>query len=456
VGSALTNVWMDAISLVVILYFLFQIDATTASVSLATFPIYLYFFKRLQGEIKTSSREVQQEIASMAGNAQEKIAGSRVIHAFTQERNEEKSFLRESEQLFSKEMRRVYFQSLNLTTTGTLTQIAPLIVTLFGGYRVISGAMSVGGLVAVGMYLPPLYTPLQRFSELNVVFANSMAALERIFAILDEKPEIVDLPGAVKVQEIQGKVEFDHVYFSYGKQDEGTLVLTDLDFAVEPGQKIALVGPSGSGKSTLVSLIPRFYDVDAGAVRIDDRDVRDIKMRSLRRHIGIVLQDPILFSGTIKENILYGKPDATNEELAAACQAANAYEFIKHLPNGFDTEVGEGGGLLSGGQRQRITIARAFLKNPKILILDEATSSLDSESERLIQDALDRLIAGRTTFTIAHRLSTIVNADRILVLNEGRIVEMGTHTELLQLGGIYRRLYEQQFESAWSSLEVLQ
>jgi subfamily B ATP-binding cassette protein MsbA len=234
------------------------------------------------------------------------------------------------------------------------------------------------------------------------------------------------------------------------------LVLSDLDFTVEPGQKIALVGPSGSGKSTLVSLIPRFYDVDAGVVRIDDRDVRDIKMRSLRRHIGMVLQDPILFSGTIKENILYGKPDATNEELAAACKAANAYEFIRNLPNGFDTEVGEGGGLLSGGQRQRITIARAFLKNPKILILDEATSSLDSESERLIQDALDRLIAGRTTFTIAHRLSTIVNADRILVLNDGHIVEAGTHTELLQLGGVYRRLYEQQFESAWSSLAVLQ
>jgi subfamily B ATP-binding cassette protein MsbA len=402
------------------------------------------------------SRQVQQEIANMAGNAQEKIAGSRVIHAFTQEKNEERNFLQESELLFSKEMRRVFFQSVNMTTTGTLTQIAPLIVALFGGYQVVHGAMSVGGLVAVGMYLPSLYTPLQRFSVLNVVFANAMAALERIFEIMDEKPEIADRPNAVKLNGIKGRVEFNHIHFSYSKQDQGILVLSALDFAVEPGQKIALVGPSGSGKSTLVSLIPRFYDVEEGAVRIDGCDVRDVRLRSLRRHIGMVLQDPILFSGTIRENILYGKPDATNEELIAACKAANAYDFIKALPNGFDSEVGEGGAFLSGGQRQRITIARAFLKDPRILILDEATSSLDSESERLIQDALDRLIAGRTTFTIAHRLSTIVNADRILVLNNGHIAESGTHMELLQQERIYRHLYEQQFESVWSSLDVLQ
>jgi ABC-type multidrug transport system fused ATPase/permease subunit len=232
--------------------------------------------------------------------------------------------------------------------------------------------------------------------------------------------------------------------------------LSDLNFTAEPGQKIALVGPSGSGKSTLVSLIPRFYDVDAGRVKIDGCDVRDIQLTSLRRHIGMVLQDPILFSGTIRENILYGNPKATDEQITAASKAANAYDFIRSLPHGFDNEIGEGGVFLSGGQRQRLTIARAFLKDPKILILDEATSSLDSESERLIQEAMERLVVGRTTFIIAHRLSTIVNADRILVLNNGAIVETGTHVELLQRDGMYHHLYEQQFASARFSLDLLQ
>jgi ABC-type multidrug transport system fused ATPase/permease subunit len=456
VGSALTNIWMDAISLVVILCFMVQIDLTTTLVALATFPLYLYFFKKLQGEIKASSYQVQQEIATMSGNAQEKISGSRVVHAFTQEKNEERTFQRESEELFSKAMRRVYFQSMNMTTTGTLTQLAPLIVTLFGGYQVIHGALSIGELVAVTMYLSPLYTPLQRFSELNVVFANSMAALDRIFEIMDEKPEITDRPKALELKQIAGKVEFEQVHFSYSKENQGTLVLSDLNFTAEPGQKIALVGPSGSGKSTLVSLIPRFYDVDAGRVEIDGCDVRDIQLTSLRRHIGMVLQDPILFSGTIRENILYGNPKATDEQIMAASKAANAYDFIRSLPHGFDNEIGEGGVFLSGGQRQRLTIARAFLKDPRILILDEATSSLDSESERLIQEAMERLIVGRTTFIIAHRLSTIVNADRILVLNSGSVVETGTHVQLLQKDGVYRHLYEQQFQSARFSLDLLQ
>jgi subfamily B ATP-binding cassette protein MsbA len=399
---------------------------------------------------------VQQEIATMSGNAQEKISGSRVVHAFTQEKNEERTFQREAEVLFSKAMRGVYFQSMNMTTTGTLTQLAPLIVTIFGGYQVIQGALSIGELVAVTMYLSPLYTPLQRFSELNVVFANSMAALDRIFEIMDEKPEITDRPNAMELKQIAGKVEFEQVHFSYSKENQGTLILSDLNFTIEPGQKIALVGPSGSGKSTLVSLIPRFYDVDAGRVKIDGYDVRDIQLTSLRRHIGMVLQEPILFSGTIRENILYGNLKATAEQIMSASKAANAYDFIRSLPHGFDNEIGEGGVFLSGGQRQRLTIARAFLKDPRILILDEATSSLDSESERLIQEAMERLIVGRTTFIIAHRLSTIVNADRILVLNNGSIVETGTHVELLQKDGMYRHLYEQQFESARFSLDLLQ
>jgi subfamily B ATP-binding cassette protein MsbA len=295
------------------------------------------------------------------------------------------------------------------------------------------------------MYLSPLYLPLQRFSELNVVYANAMAALDRIYEIMDEKPEIVSAPGAIDLPQIRGEVQFDDVSFEY---NEGCPVLQGVTFQVEPGVRVALVGPSGSGKTTVVSLIPRFYDVCAGHVRIDGHDVREVKIESLRRHIGMVLQDPILFSGTIRENILYGRPSATDAEVMEAARAANALEFVTSLPHGFETEVGERGSMLSGGQRQRITIARAFLKDPKILVLDEATANLDPESEHLIQGAMKRLIVGRTTFIIAHRLSTVVNADRILVLSAGRVIESGTHRELLANGGLYRDFHQKQFASA--------
>jgi subfamily B ATP-binding cassette protein MsbA len=321
--------------------------------------------------------------------------------------------------------------------------IAPLIVICFGGYQVISARMTVGELIAVTMYLAPLYLPLQRFSELNIVFANSMSALDRIYEIMDEEPEILSRPDAVDLPEIQGTVAFDHVSFSY---DKACPVLHDITFTAPAGRKVALVGLSGSGKSTIASLIPRFYDPAAGTISIDGIDIRTIKVNSLRQHIGMVLQDPILFSGTIRENILYGNPSADDHHISQAARAANAYDFVAALPNAFDTEVGERGSFLSGGQRQRITIARAFLKNPEIIVFDEATSSLDSESERMIQDAMGRLIVGRTTFIIAHRLSTIVNADTILVVHDGRIVESGTHADLLVRGGLYCDLYRSQFD----------
>ncbi len=444
VGTALTNTWMDAAAVLVVVYFLLRIDALTTLVALSTFPLYLLFFRRFRDEIRTTTRQVQDELSAMSSSAQERISGSVVVRAFNQERSERRRFVTDSEKLFTTNMRRVFIQSLNQAVTGTLMGVAPLIVVCFGGYRVIAGTMTVGDLIAVTMYLSPLYLPLQRFSELNVVYANAMAALDRIYEIMDEKPEIVSTPGAVELDDVRGAVEFDRVNFSY----DGTCpVLHEVTFQVAPGEKVALVGPSGSGKTTIVSLIPRFYDVNAGCVRIDGRDVRDVKVKSLRRHIAMVLQDPILFSGTIRENILYGDPTATDADVVEASKAANAYEFIQSLPGGFDAEVGERGTSLSGGQRQRITIARAFLKDPKILILDEATAALDTESEQLIQSAMSRLIAGRTTFTIAHRLSTVVNADRIFVLSNGSIVESGTHYELLAQAGLYRDLHEKQFAS---------
>jgi subfamily B ATP-binding cassette protein MsbA len=445
VGTAITNIWMDAIALVVILVFLLRIDLLTTLVALATFPVYLFFFRRFSGEMRTVTRQVQDELSAMSSSAQERIAGNVVIHAFAQEQTEKKRFEGNSERLFSTNMRRVLIQSLNQSITGTLVGISPLIVVCFGGYRVIAGAMTVGELIAVTMYLAPLYLPLQRFSELNVVYANAMAALDRIYEIMDEKPEIVDRPDAVDLPQIRGDVEFERVSFSY---NGSCPVLRDVTFRVQPGERVALVGPSGSGKTTIISLIPRFYDVNTGGIRIDGYDVRDVTIRSLRRHIGMVLQDPILFSGSVRENILYGKPEATEEEIIEASRAANAYEFIMSLPHGFDAEVGERGSFLSGGQRQRLTIARAFLKDPKILILDEATANLDPESEHLIQNAMKRLVIGRTTFVIAHRLATIINADRILVLCGGTVVESGTHHELLAHGGLYRDYHRKQFASA--------
>ncbi|MCX6046470.1 MAG: ABC transporter ATP-binding protein [Chloroflexi bacterium] len=459
VGSALTNVWMDTISLVVILYFLVRINWQITLVALCTMPFYLYAFKGLGGKIRSTSHDVQESISVMSGRAQEKIAGSVVVHAFAQEKQEEQNFWEDSKKLFDTTMLRARYQSYNMVITGVLIQIAPLIVLAFGGYQVIHGAMTVGELVAVSLYLTPLYTPLQRFSDLNVVFGNSMAALDRIYDIIDEAPDIHDNPGAVELEAVTGRVTLDHVYFSYRQelydsQDGHGPVLQDLSMDIQPGMRVALVGPSGSGKSTLVSLIPRFYDVKSGAVRIDGHDVRQMTLKSLRRHVGIVLQSPILFSGTMRQNIRYGKPDATQEEIVAACKAANAYDFIMKLPDGFLTEAGEGGQFLSGGQRQRLTIARAFLKDPKILILDEATSALDVESERLVQEALKRLMENRTTFIIAHRLSTIVDADLILVLDNGRIVETGNHHELLRQGGLYRELYK-TFETAMQGPPVL-
>ncbi len=445
IGTALTNIWMDAVAVVVVLYFLLKIDVLTTLVALATFPLYLFCFRRFSTEIRATTRQVQDELSAMSSSAQERISGSILIRAFAQEQTEEKRFETDSERLFSTNMRRILVQSLNQAITGTLTGIAPLIVICFGGYRVIGGAMTVGELIAVTMYLSPLYLPLQRFSELNVVYANAMAALDRIYEIMDEKPEIFSAPGAIDLPQIRGEVEFDSVSFAY---DPDCPVLHGVTFRVEPGERVALVGPSGSGKTTVVSLIPRFYDVCTGHIRIDGHDVRDVKIESLRRHIGMVLQDPILFSGTIRENILYGRPAATDAEVLEAARAANALEFITASPHGFDTEVGERGSALSGGQRQRVTIARAFLKDPKILILDEATANLDPESECLIQSAMKRLIVGRTTFIIAHRLSTVVNADRILVLCAGKVIESGTHHQLLANGGLYRDFHKKQFASA--------
>ena len=444
IGTALTNVWMDAIAVVVVLYFLFRIDVTMTLVALSSFPVYIFVFRRFSGRIRRMSRQAQDQLSELSSNAQERISGSMVIHAFAQEGNEGTRFQAESEELFSTNMRRILIQSLHQALAGALIGLAPLVIICYGGYRVIYGDITVGELIAITMYLGPLYLPLQRFSELNIVLSNSTAALDRIFEIMDEKPEIVDRPAAIELAKVGGEVAFEGVSFAY---NHGCPILKNVTFSVRAGQRVALVGPSGSGKTTIANLIPRFYDVSDGRVLIDGHDVRDIKIKSLRRHIAMVLQDPVLFSGTIRENILYGNPSAAESDVIRAAKAANAYDFICSLPEGFETQVGERGALLSGGQKQRITIARAFLKDPAILILDEATSSLDSQAEYLIQDAMARLVKGRTTFIIAHRLSTIIHADQIFVLSAGSVIESGTHEELLDSAGAYKNLYDGQFKA---------
>jgi len=444
IGTALTNVWMDAIAVIVVLYFLFRIDIAMTLVALSTFPLYILVFRKFSDRIRRTTRQAQDQLSTMSSNALERISGSMVIQAFAQEIHEKTRFRAESEELFSTNMRRILIQSLHQALAGALVGLAPLVIICYGGYRVIYGHITVGEMIAVTMYLGPLYLPLQRFSELNIVFSNSMAALDRIYEIMDEKPEITDGPTAIELPRIRGNVTFEDVSFAY---NHGCPVLKNVTFSVRAGQKVALVGQSGSGKTTIVNLIPRFYDVSAGRVIIDGRDVRDVKIKSLRRHIAMVLQDPVLFSGTIRENILYGNPSASEKDIIKATKAANAYDFIESLSEGFETQVGERGTLLSGGQKQRITIARAFLKNPEILILDEATSSLDSQSEYLIQEAMSRLVKGRTTFIIAHRLSTIIHADLIFVLSSGSIIESGTHEELLNKKGVYKDLYDGQFRA---------
>jgi len=341
-------------------------------------------------------------------------------------------------------MRRVRISAVLAPIIGFMAFMSITITLWFGSYEVIQGRLSPGDLIAYLIYTMLVAGPIAAVSGLYGQFQAALGATQRLFEFLDIRADIADAPDAVPLPEIVGRVAFEQVSFEY---ESAIPVLYDVSLTVKPGQVVALVGPSGAGKTTLVNLIPRFYDVTAGRITIDGYDIRQVTGLSLRQQIGIVPQEAVLFSDTIAENIRYGKLDATQAEIAAAAKAANAHEFIVSMPQGYDTRVGERGIKLSGGQRQRLAIARAILKNPRILILDEATSSLDSEAEHLVQEALERLMKSRTTFVIAHRLSTIVNADWILVLDRGRIVEQDTHAQLLTLeDGLYRKLHAMQFK----------
>ena len=449
VGSAMTAIWMDLVSCTFYIWLLFSMDAPLAWASLLVFPFYIVLMKTFGRRAKNTTKAVQEKLQEFSGDLQERVAGINVVKSFAAEQREAASFFHGARGLYDLTMRSVQITALSNALTHWLTHTATLMLLWFGAYRVLHGQTSVGTVIAFTLLIKELYLPLNRISEMNTVLHNSLAAIDRVFEVFDIEPDVREKPNAKRLPRLKGAIRFENVTFGYEAEQP---VLRKIELDIQPGEVIALVGPSGAGKSTLVQLIPRFFDPQKGRILVDGVDLRDVQLRSLRSQIGVVAQETLLFSGSVRENLLYGKPGASEAEVERAARAAYADEFLDKLPDGYDTLLGERGAKLSGGQKQRIAIARAFLCDPRILILDEATSALDSESEALIQEALAHLMKGRTNIVIAHRLSTILGADRIAVMQDGRIVDIAPHRELLDRCPLYANLYHTQFHFALEGL----
>ncbi|NNL77624.1 MAG: ABC transporter ATP-binding protein [Desulfobacterales bacterium] len=442
-GSALTAV--DLMRLVGGAIILFVLDWRLAALVMIPVPILALAFRHYNTKIRPVYRRVRARLGDINAKLQDNLSGIRVIQAFAREDLEYQRFSAESERYYQARVKGIRYWSIFFPAIRFFSAMGTVVVLGVGSIMVVKGQLSLGTLVAFLAYITSIYEPINRLTEVDNIFQEAIAAGERIFEVLDEITEVKDAPDAVDLPVVQGEMVFDQVHFQYGSGDQ---VLHAISFAMAAGEMVALVGPSGAGKTSIANLICRFYDPIKGNVMVDGYNLRKIKLNSLRRQVAVVLQDSFLFNNTVAENMLYGKPDATEDELVAAARAANAHDFITNLPDGYDTELGERGVKLSGGQKQRLALARAILADPRILILDEATSSVDAEAEYLIQQALERVLEGRTALVIAHRLSTIRNADKIIVLDRGRIVEIGNHEKLMSHEGLYKQLYQRQMEMA--------
>ena len=409
-------------------------------------PILMTTVKKYSKKLKKSGKERQEATGTLNSKLQETLSGIRVIRAFATEKQEIRNFKKISLELKKVVMKTVGYNAKSNSVSEALNYVMMAILLLFGGYRILRGRVfTTGDFLTIMSAIGSMYTPVRRSANIYNSLSTNIPSIGRIFEILDVVPEIADAPDCIKFEEFKSDITFENVDFSYKDSDEK--VLKNINLVAKKGETVALVGNSGGGKSTLVNLIPRFFDVTGGKITIDGVDVKNYKIKSLRKKIGIVPQETFLFGGTILENIRYANQNASVEEVIEAAKKANAHEFIEKLEQGYETEIGERGIKLSGGQKQRISIARAILENPQILILDEATSALDNESEQLVQDALEKLMKGKTTFVIAHRLSTIINSDKIIVIQQGEIRETGTHEELLDKDGIYKSLYNKSFKN---------
>ena len=487
IGGGIINLVLDLLMVVFAGIILFNMNATLAALSLAIMPLYYLSFTNMNVRIRLAWRAVHRQMERVSGTLVERMSGIRIVQAFNGEKQEQARFARQTKQHYDHTVTAHLFSNMLGRMSETLANAGGLIIWAVGGSLVLAGKMQIGEIVAFQLLLGNLYGPIQRFADVNVTIQNSITNIERVFEMFDEKPAITEKEGAKPMPTCRGDIVFDNVTYNYITRNaiyrdkdgqvnpeiierekapkrffwlpvsirpkppevelEERTGIRDITFTAKAGDVIALVGPSGAGKSTLINLIPRFYDPEEGNVYIDGVDVKEYQLDDLRKHIALVLQDNVLFSGTIRDNLLYGRPHATDKDMIDAAKAANAHEFIMDFKDGYDTIIGERGMRLSGGQKQRLAIARAILKNPRILILDEATSALDSESESLVTEALERLMVGRTTFVIAHRLATVVRANQILVINNGQVEQRGSHRELLRQGGLYRKLYEQQLNA---------